>query len=169
MSAQGTCMINASARHRANGLLKSSMCVHDRLRLSEALGLATTVTGIGRSLSTDCHSTGAASDCCGIVVTGRHMSTAGRPRSQTEPQDERRTSMNDPATKVRVLYSIPEAMTLLNLSRTQIYELIRISRLVTVTQGRRRLVPADSITDYVQLLLAERGGSTHGARDWGLL
>ena len=73
--------------------------------------------------------------------------------------------MNDPATKVRVLYSVPEAMTLLNLSRTQIYELIRTSRLVTVTQGRRRLVPADSITDYVQLLLAEcqAGGNGHAA------
>ena len=66
--------------------------------------------------------------------------------------------MNDPAAKVRALYSVPEAMALLNLSRTQIYELIRTSRLVTVTQGRRRLVPADSITDYIQLLLAERGG-----------
>ena len=77
--------------------------------------------------------------------------------------------MNDPAAKLRVLYSVPEAMALLNLSRTQIYELIRTSRLVTVTQGRRRLVPADSITDYVQLLLAERGGSRHDARDWGLL
>jgi hypothetical protein len=56
-------------------------------------------------------------------------------------------------------------MTLLNLSRTQIYELIRTSRLVTVTQGRRRLVPADSITDYVQLLLAEHqaGGNGHAA------
>jgi hypothetical protein len=41
----------------------------------------------------------------------------------------------------------PEAMALLNLSRTQISELIRTSRLVTVTQGRRRLVLADSITD----------------------
>jgi excisionase family DNA binding protein len=66
-------------------------------------------------------------------------------------------------------YSVTEAMALLNLSRTQIYELIRTSRLVTVTQGRRRLVPADSIADYVQLLLAERGGSRHGARDTGLL
>jgi excisionase family DNA binding protein len=64
--------------------------------------------------------------------------------------------MNDPAAKVRALYSVREAMALLNLSRTQIYELIRTSRLVTVTQGRRRLVPADSITDYVQLLLERR-------------
>ena len=70
-------------------------------------------------------------------------------------KDKRRTTMNDSAPKVRALYSVPEAMTLLNLSRTQIYELIRTSRLITVTQGRRRLVPADSITDYVQLLLAE--------------
>jgi excisionase family DNA binding protein len=77
--------------------------------------------------------------------------------------------MNDPAAKARVLYSVPEAMALLNLGRTQIYELIRTSRLVTVTQGRRRLVPADSIADYVQLLLAERGRSRHGARDRGLL
>jgi hypothetical protein len=56
-------------------------------------------------------------------------------------------------------------MALLNLSRTQIYELIRTSRLVTVTQGRRRLVPANSITDYVQLLLTEcqAGGHDHVA------
>ena len=70
--------------------------------------------------------------------------------------------MNDPGATVRVLYSVPEAMALLNLSRTQIYELIRTSRLVTVTQGRRRLVPADSITKYVQLLLAECRAGGHG-------
>ena len=145
--------------------MKSSTCVQDRLRLSEALGLATTVTGIGRSLSTDCRSTGAASDLCWIVVTGRTRAPLDYDRSETERQDKRRTSMNDPAAKVRVLYSVPEAMALLNLSRTQIYELIRTSRLVTVTQGRRRLVPADSITDYVQLLLAEcrAGGNGHAA------
>ena len=59
---------------------------------------------------------------------------------------------------VRALYDVPEAMALLSLSRTQIYELIRSRRLVTVTQGRRRLVPADSISEYVQLLLREAGG-----------
>ena len=58
----------------------------------------------------------------------------------------------------RALYDVPEAMALLSLSRTQIYELIRSRRLVTVTQGRRRLVPADSISEYVQLLLREAGG-----------
>jgi excisionase family DNA binding protein len=62
------------------------------------------------------------------------------------------------STPVRALYDVPEAMALLSLSRTQIYELIRSRRLVTVTQGRRRLVPADSISEYVQLLLREAGG-----------
>lgn len=62
---------------------------------------------------------------------------------------------------VRVLYDVPEAMALLSLSRTQIYELIRSRRLVTVTQGRRRLVPAASITEYVSLLLRE-SDSDHG-------
>jgi excisionase family DNA binding protein len=62
----------------------------------------------------------------------------------------------------RALYDVPEAMALLSLSRTQIYELIRSERLVTVTQGRRRLVPASSITDYVQLLLREACEAAHG-------
>jgi len=61
----------------------------------------------------------------------------------------------------RALYDVPEAMVMLNLSRTQIYELIRCRRLVTVTQGRRRLVPAEAIADYVALLLRE-AQAAHG-------
>ena len=38
------------------------------------------------------------------------------------------------STPVRALYDVPEAMALLSLSRTQIYELIRSRRLVTVTR-----------------------------------
>jgi excisionase family DNA binding protein len=57
-----------------------------------------------------------------------------------------------------VLHSVPEAMEILGLSRTQIYELIRSRRLVTVTQGRRRLVPVVSIEEYVALLLRESRG-----------
>jgi len=55
----------------------------------------------------------------------------------------------------RALYAVTEAMALLNLSRSQIYELIRSDRLLTVTVGRRRLVPAQAITDYVALLVSE--------------
>ena len=62
----------------------------------------------------------------------------------------------------RALYDVPEAMVLLSLSRTQIYELIRTRRLVTVTQGRRRLVPAASIEEYVALLLRESERQNHG-------
>jgi excisionase family DNA binding protein len=70
--------------------------------------------------------------------------------------------MKEVATQVRALYSVPEAKAMLNLSRTQIYELIRSRRLLTVTEGRRRLVAADSISTYVRLLLAESGSDGHG-------
>jgi excisionase family DNA binding protein len=52
----------------------------------------------------------------------------------------------------KALYRIPEAMVLLSLSRSVIYEQIRSGRLRTVKQGRTRLVPASAITDYVSLL-----------------
>jgi excisionase family DNA binding protein len=58
------------------------------------------------------------------------------------------------------LYRIPEAMQLLSMSRTVIYEQIRAGRLKTVTQGRSRLVPASAIADYVDLLVRE--AADHG-------
>jgi excisionase family DNA binding protein len=64
--------------------------------------------------------------------------------------------------QTRELYTVPEAMARLNLSRTVIYELIRSGRLLTVTQGRRRLVPAESLSRYVDLLISE---AREAARD----
>lgn len=55
----------------------------------------------------------------------------------------------------RHLYKIPEAMVLLSMSRTVIYEQIRAGRLRSVCQGRTRLIPAIAIDEYVSLLLAE--------------
>lgn len=55
----------------------------------------------------------------------------------------------------RTLYRIPEAMRLLSLSRSVIYEQIRAGRLRTVRQGRTRLVPAAAIAAYVDLLEEE--------------
>ena len=55
----------------------------------------------------------------------------------------------------RHLYRIPEAMVLLSMSRSVIYEQIRAGRLKTVTQGRTRLVPASAINAYVDLLMSE--------------
>lgn len=64
-----------------------------------------------------------------------------------------------PITPVRkALYRIPEAMTLLSLSRSVIYEQIRAGRLRAGRQGRTRLIPASAINDYVTLL--EQEGAT---------
>ncbi len=60
----------------------------------------------------------------------------------------------------RELYPVTEAMVLLSLSRTVIYEEFRAGRLESVHRGRSRLVPADAITDYVALLRQEAATST---------
>ncbi|MFG1656863.1 helix-turn-helix domain-containing protein [Micromonospora chersina] len=57
--------------------------------------------------------------------------------------------------RIKALYRIPEAMALLSMSRTVIYEQIRSGRLRSVTQGRARLIPAQAIADYVALLERE--------------
>jgi excisionase family DNA binding protein len=56
------------------------------------------------------------------------------------------------------LYRVPEAMALLSLSRSVLYEQIRAGRLKSVTQGRTRLIPATALADYVTLLLQEADG-----------
>jgi excisionase family DNA binding protein len=55
----------------------------------------------------------------------------------------------------KALYRIPEAMRLLSLSRSVIYNQIRAGRLRSVKEGSARLIPADAITAYVALLEAE--------------
>ncbi len=47
---------------------------------------------------------------------------------------------------------VKEAMTVLRLGRTKLYELIRSGRLTTVTEGRARLIPVTAIRDYAALL-----------------
>ena len=53
------------------------------------------------------------------------------------------------------LYRVPEAMRLLSLSRSVVYEQIRVGRLKSVSQGRTRLISAAAIADYVALLQRE--------------
>jgi excisionase family DNA binding protein len=53
------------------------------------------------------------------------------------------------------LYRVSDAMGLLNLSRTVIYEQIRSGRLRSVRQGRSRLISAEAIRDYITLLEKE--------------
>ena len=56
------------------------------------------------------------------------------------------------------LYSVPDAMRMLRLSRTVIYELIRSGRLRSVKQGRARRITATAIRDYIALLETEAEG-----------
>jgi len=51
--------------------------------------------------------------------------------------------------------TVPEAMALLSLGRSTIYELIPSGRLRSVTEGRTRLIPASAIAEYVSLLERE--------------
>jgi excisionase family DNA binding protein len=57
------------------------------------------------------------------------------------------------------LYRVPDAMRILSMSRSVIYEQLRSGRLRSVRQGRTRLIPATAITEYVALLEAEAGES----------
>lgn len=66
------------------------------------------------------------------------------------------------AMPTRHLYPIPEAMQLLSMSRSVIYEQIRAGRLFSVKVGRARLVPAEAIDNFVQLLITESEEDTYG-------
>lgn len=53
------------------------------------------------------------------------------------------------------LYRVADAVRLLRLSRTVIYELLRSGRLRSVKEGRARRIPAAAIRDYIALLEKE--------------
>jgi excisionase family DNA binding protein len=52
----------------------------------------------------------------------------------------------------KALYRVTEAMAVLSMSRSVIYEEIRSGRLRSVKRGRSRLISASAIADYVALL-----------------
>ncbi len=58
------------------------------------------------------------------------------------------------------LYRVKDAMRLLNLSRTVIYEQLRTGRLRSVQQGRARLITAEAIREYIALLENEAEATT---------
>jgi excisionase family DNA binding protein len=55
----------------------------------------------------------------------------------------------------KALYRVQEAVRLLSMSRSAIYNQIRVGRLRSVKEGSTRLIPADAIAEYVALLEAE--------------
>jgi excisionase family DNA binding protein len=66
-------------------------------------------------------------------------------------KDGHRSSNDDQ----KQLYRVVDAMVVLSLSRSVIYEQIRSGRLRSVTEGRTRLIPAAAIADYIKLLERE--------------
>jgi len=66
-------------------------------------------------------------------------------------KDGHRSSNDDQ----KQLYRVVDAMVVLSMSRSAIYEQIRSGRLRSVTQGRARLIPASAIADYIALLERE--------------
>ena len=66
------------------------------------------------------------------------------------------------------LHRIPDAMRLLGMGRTKLYEQISEGRLRSVHQGRACLIPSTAIADYIALLEREEAerratASTAGA------
>jgi excisionase family DNA binding protein len=55
----------------------------------------------------------------------------------------------------KALYRVSEAMAVLSMGRSVIYEEIRSGRLRSVKRGRSRLISASAIADYVTLLEQE--------------
>ncbi|MEU4672428.1 helix-turn-helix domain-containing protein [Amycolatopsis sp. NPDC023774] len=67
-----------------------------------------------------------------------------------------------PAVPARHLYTVDEAKRLLSMSRSVIYELMRAGRLLSVKQGRARLIPAIAIKQYVDQLIQEAEVTGYG-------
>jgi excisionase family DNA binding protein len=57
------------------------------------------------------------------------------------------------------LYTVKEAMLILRMSRSVIYELLRSGRLRSVKEGSSRRISAAAIADYVALLECEAESS----------
>ncbi|MEV5085732.1 helix-turn-helix domain-containing protein [Streptomyces sp. NPDC093064] len=47
------------------------------------------------------------------------------------------------------LLTVPEVMARLKLGRSTVYDLIRSRRLLSITVGRSRRIPADALSDFI--------------------
>jgi len=55
----------------------------------------------------------------------------------------------------QLLYRVCQAGEVLSLSRSVVFELMRMGRLRSVKEGRTRLIPLSALRDYVELLERE--------------
>jgi excisionase family DNA binding protein len=54
-----------------------------------------------------------------------------------------------------LMVDVETAARMLGIGRTAVYEEIRLGRLKAVKRGKSRLIPVQSLNEYVQLLLSE--------------
>jgi excisionase family DNA binding protein len=72
------------------------------------------------------------------------------PTETAEPQ-----VANEPHAAGLQLYTIEEAMIMLRMGRTTIFDLLRNGRLNSVREGRSRRIPPRAIAEYIALLERE--------------
>lgn len=77
-------------------------------------------------------------------------------KTSRKPQPKEESAMNN--RPERMLYPINEAADQLGIGRSKVYQLIVSSQLETVKIGRRTLVPAEALTQYVERLIASTRG-----------
>ncbi|MFJ7154476.1 helix-turn-helix domain-containing protein [Streptomyces sp. NPDC101118] len=53
------------------------------------------------------------------------------------------------------LLTVPEVMAKLKLGRSTVYDLIRSRRLVSLTVGRARRIPADAVSEFIARTIEE--------------
>ncbi|MET9675079.1 helix-turn-helix domain-containing protein [Streptomyces sp. NPDC006482] len=53
------------------------------------------------------------------------------------------------------LLTVPEVMARLKLGRSTVYDLIRSRRLTSITVGRARRIPVDSVRDFISYEIGE--------------
>ncbi|MFF4433029.1 helix-turn-helix domain-containing protein [Streptomyces sp. NPDC001513] len=63
--------------------------------------------------------------------------------------------MSSPLPTTHIALTVPEVMEALSLSRFMVYNLIRSKQLPSITIGRARRVPADSLRTFMQNKLEE--------------
>ncbi|MER5912078.1 excisionase family DNA-binding protein [Streptomyces sp. NPDC001982] len=69
-------------------------------------------------------------------------------------------------TEPQRLLRVETVAQLLDLARSTVYEEIRLGRLRTVRIGRRRLIPAEYVDEYVDLLKREALADDAAQRPW---
>ena len=89
------------------------------------------------------------------MTTLTSTSTIPRPHEQGASLAMTAAIVDQPALDDTQLYRVTDAMRLLRLSRSVIYEQLRSGRLRSIRQGRARLITAAAIRDYIALLEKE--------------